>query len=41
VAWALAYPIAVPAVCLLLGLFLMPETRNISIWVSEESRART
>jgi MFS family permease len=29
---ALAYPIAVPAVCFVLALFLMPETRHISIW---------
>jgi MFS family permease len=30
--YALIYPIAVPAVCFLLALFLMPETRRISIW---------
>jgi MFS family permease len=29
---ALIYPIAVPAVCFVLALFLMPETRKISIW---------
>jgi MFS family permease len=29
---ALIYPIAVPAVCFVLGLILMPETRRISIW---------
>ena len=29
---ALIYPIAVPAVCFVLGLFLMPETRKHSIW---------
>jgi MFS family permease len=29
---ALAYPIVVPAVCFVLALFLMPETRQISIW---------
>ena len=29
---ALVYPIAVPAVCFVLALFLMPETRQISIW---------
>jgi MFS family permease len=34
---ALVYPIAVPAVCFLLGVFLMPETRKHSIW--EESMA--
>ena len=34
-AYALIYPIAVPAVCLLLSLFLMPETRHMSIWEHE------
>ena len=29
---ALIYPITVPAVCFVLGLFLMPETRKHSIW---------
>jgi MFS family permease len=29
---ALIYPIAVPAVCFVLALFLMPETHKISIW---------
>ncbi|MFL6621768.1 MAG: MFS transporter [Sulfurifustis sp.] len=29
---ALIYPIVVPAVCFVLGLILMPETRHISIW---------
>src|SRR6516162_1686905 len=28
-------PIAVPAVCLILSLFLMPETRHMSIWEHE------
>ena len=32
VAWALAYPIALPAAMFLLALFLMPETRKHSIW---------
>src|ERR1700726_1631727 len=32
IGYALIYPIAVPAVCFLLALFLMPETRHISIW---------
>ena len=32
VGYALIYPIAVPAVCFVLALFLMPETRKISIW---------
>ena len=36
--YALIYPIAVPAVCFLLALFLMPETRHISIW--EPARAK-
>jgi MFS family permease len=31
-AFALIYPIAVPAICLVLSLFLMPETRHMSIW---------
>jgi MFS family permease len=30
--YALIYPIAVPAVCLILSLFLMPETRKMRIW---------
>src|SRR4249920_958462 len=30
--YALIYPIAVPAVCFVLGLFLMPETKHNSIW---------
>src|SRR5437763_2938843 len=29
---ALIYPIAVPAVCFVLALILMPETRHNSIW---------
>jgi len=37
---ALLYPIIVPAVCFILGLFLMPETRHISIWKeARESQA--
>jgi MFS family permease len=32
VGYALIYPIAVPAVCFVLSLFLMPETRKIRIW---------
>jgi MFS family permease len=31
-AYALIYPIAVPAICFILGLLLMPETHKISIW---------
>jgi MFS family permease len=34
-AYALIYPIAVPAVCLVLSLFLMPETRKMKIWGPE------
>jgi hypothetical protein len=30
--YALIYPIAVPAVCFLLSMFLMPETRMNRIW---------
>jgi MFS family permease len=39
VAWALVYPIAVPAVAFLLSLFLMPETRKRSIWAPEAGSA--
>src|ERR1700757_251757 len=35
---ALIYPIAVPAVCFVLSLFLMPETRHISIWKPMEAK---
>jgi MFS family permease len=35
--YALIYPIAVPAICFVLSLFLMPETKQNSIW--EEARA--
>jgi MFS family permease len=37
--YALIYPIAVPAVCFVLSLFLMPETRKISIWNPESQSA--
>jgi len=37
--YALIYPIAVPAICFILGLFLMPETRNMSIWEPEAAKA--
>ncbi len=37
---ALMYPIIVPAIAFLLSLFLMPETRKISIWSPAEVRAR-
>src|SRR5437667_8602110 len=36
--YALLYPILVPAVCFVLALFLMPETRHISIWNVAESK---
>src|SRR5438552_1369043 len=36
---ALVYPIVVPAVAFVLSLFLMPETRKISIWQPSEVRA--
>src|SRR6266852_1060401 len=32
IGYALIYPIAVPAVCFVVALFVMPETRKISIW---------
>ena len=35
-AYALIYPIAVPAVCFVLSLFLMPETRKMSIWEDDQ-----
>jgi MFS family permease len=35
-AYALIYPIAVPAVCFVLSLFLMPETRQMSVWDDEK-----
>jgi MFS family permease len=38
VGYALIYPIAVPAVCFILALFLMPETRKISIWEPERGK---
>jgi MFS family permease len=37
--YALIYPIAVPAVCLILSLFLMPETNKIKIWDQETQPA--
>ncbi|GAA0004599.1 MFS transporter [Bradyrhizobium diazoefficiens] len=39
IGYALIYPIAVPAVCFVLAVFLMPETRKISIWQPIEPRA--
>jgi len=38
VGYALIYPIAVPAVCFAIALFVMPETRKISIWQPIEPR---
>src|SRR5215468_10778932 len=37
IGYALIYPIVVPAVCFLLALFLMPETRYNSIWGEAET----
>ena len=37
--YALIYPIAVPAVCFILGLLLMPETKHISIWDPSKNKA--
>jgi MFS family permease len=37
--YALIYPIAVPAVCFVLALFLMPETRERSIWDEKAVKA--
>jgi len=39
IGYALIYPIVVPAVCFVLGVLLMPETRKISIWEPSEARA--
>jgi MFS family permease len=39
IGYALIYPIAVPAICFVLSLFLMPETRKISIWDPEPQKA--
>jgi MFS family permease len=38
IGYALIYPILVPAVCFVLALFLMPETRKISIWQPIEAK---
>jgi MFS family permease len=37
IGYALIYPIAVPAVCFLIALFVMPETRKMSIWKEAET----
>lgn len=39
IGYALIYPIVIPAVCFVLAVFLMPETRKISIWQPIEPRA--
>ena len=39
VGYALIYPIAVPAERFLICLFVMPETRHISIWDPEKAQA--
>ena len=39
IGYALIYPIAVPAICFVLSLFLMPETRKMSIWAPEPAKA--
>ena len=39
IGYALIYPIVVPAVCFVLGVLLMPETRKISIWEPSDARA--
>ena len=39
VGYALIYPIVVPAVCFLICLFVMPETRHIRIWEPEKASA--
>src|SRR5499433_3807644 len=38
IGYALLYPILVPAVCFVLSLFLMPETRHISIWREAQAK---
>jgi MFS family permease len=39
IGYALIYPIAVPAICFVLSLFLMPETRRMKIWEPEAATA--
>jgi hypothetical protein len=39
IGYALLYPILVPAVCFIIAMFVMPETRQISIWKPAEVRA--
>jgi hypothetical protein len=37
--YALIYPITVPAICFVLGLFLMPETHKMRIWEPQAAKA--
>jgi len=37
--YALIYPIAVPVVCLILSIFLMPETRKMTVWDESVEKA--
>jgi hypothetical protein len=39
IGYALIYPIAVPAICFVLSLFLMLETRKMKIWEPEAATA--
>jgi MFS family permease len=39
IGYALLYPILVPAVCFIIAVFVMPETRKISIWKPAAVRA--
>ncbi|MBB4189660.1 MFS transporter [Sinorhizobium terangae] len=39
IGYALLYPIVVPAICFVLAVFLMPETRQVSIWQPAEPTA--
>jgi MFS family permease len=41
VGWALAYPIGLPALMFLIAIFVMPETRKMSIWSEGIQHART
>ena len=38
IGYALIYPIVVPAVCFVLAVFIMPETRRRSIWEQIEPK---
>jgi hypothetical protein len=39
IGYALLYPILVPAVCFIIAVVVMPETRKISIWKPAAVRA--